>query len=311
MDVAESVPASAQESEAPPKYLRVTLGGPAGAENAGILTAAQHGYFARVHLEVGPFTPVPPNLPAAYVGNADDEIGVAQEPQVVIAREEGVPIIAVGSLIAQPTAAMIWRRESNIHEIADLKGKTIAVPGITYQERFLRTILAGAGLTPEDVTIKRVGYNLVPALVKGRADAIFGGSANLEGAELEARGMSPVVTPVQDLGIPAYDELVVIARRRLVAEDPQAISRFMSAVARGTKTTINEPRGAVNAIKENDLSVNRQIAEAQMEATAPLLSEDGYMDPEQARELIDWMREEGMIKRKPLVWDLLTNEYLP
>ncbi len=307
----ESAPASPKGSPAPPRYLRVTLDGPAGAESAAILAAVQRGYFSEIGLESGAFSPALPNRPVAYVAHGVDDIGVTQEPQVVIAREKGIPIVAVGSLIAQPTAAMIWLKESKIHGIADLKGKTIAVPGITYQERFLRAILGRAGLTPKDVKIKRVGYDLVPALASGRADAIFGGSSNLEGTELEMRGMSPLITPVQDLGIPAYDELVVIARKDLVAEDPRSIRRFMSAVIRGAATAVNNPRAAVDAIEETDLSINRKVTEAQLKATAPLLSEDGYMDPGQASGLVDWMYEQGLIKRKPPVSTLLTNRYLP
>lgn len=309
-DAVESVTAPPRSSFAPPKYLRVTLDGPAGAGNAGLLTALQRGYLP-LGLEAGAFSPALPNRPVAYVAHSVDDIGVAQEPQVVLAREEGMPVVIVGSLIAQPTAAMIWPEESKIHRIADLKGKTIAVPGIVYQERFLQTILARAGLTPKDVKIKRVRYALVSALTSGRADAIFGGSSNLEGTELEARGMNPVITPVQDLGIPDYSELVVIARRDLVTEYPQAIRGFMAAVARGTAKAANNSRAAVDAIEETDLSINRKMTEAQMAATAPLLSEDGYMDPDQASGLVDWMYEQGLIQRKLPVSTLLTNKYLP
>src|SRR5690242_7798227 len=136
-DTVESATTSPKRNPAPPKYLRVTLDGPAAAENAGLLTALQRGYLP-LSLEAGAFPPARPNRPVAYVAHGVDDIGVTQEPQLVIAREEGVPIVAVGSLTAQLTAAMIWLEESKIHGIADLRGKTIAVPGIAYQERFLR-----------------------------------------------------------------------------------------------------------------------------------------------------------------------------
>lgn len=310
-DTVESTQPPPRASLAPSKELRVTLDGLAGAQNAGILTAVHRGYFSDINIESEAFSPALPNRPVAYVATRVDDIGVTQEPQVVIAREKGIPIVAIGSLIAQPTAAMIWLKESKIRGVADLKGKTIAVPGITYQERFLQVILAQAGLTLKNVKVKRVGYDLVPALVSGRADAIFGGSANVEGTELEVRGMNPVVTPVQDFGIPDYDELVVIARSDLVAKDPQSIRRFMSAAARGNATAIDNPRAAVDAIEETGPVINRKTMEAEMAATSPLLSEDGYMNPEKASDLVDWMHEQGLIRRKVPVSTLLTNKYLP
>lgn len=311
VDAVESAPAPPKVSPAPPKNLRVTLEGQAGAENASILAAEHRGYLSEVGLVAPAIPPARPNRPVAYVAHKVDDIGITQLPQLVIAREEGMPLVAVGSLIAQPTAAMIWPKESKIEGIADLRGKTIAVPGITYQERFLRWILARAGLTPADVKIERVGYDLVPALVSGRADAIFGGSSNVEGTELEMRGVEPVVTPVQDLGIPDYDELVVIARSDLVAEDPRSIHRFMAAAIRGTATAIDNPRAAINAIEAADPSFDLKVTETQLAATAPLLSEDGYIDPEQASDLVSWMHEQGLIRRKVPVSALLTNAHLP
>src|SRR6478752_4595307 len=120
-----------------------------------------------------------------------------------VAPGKQLPIVIIGSLISQPTAALIWAKESHINEIADLKGKTIAIPGLSFQRKFLEAALAQEGLAPGDVTIKAVGYKLVPALVSGQADAIFGGSGNPEGIELASRGVQPVVTSVQGLGVPA------------------------------------------------------------------------------------------------------------
>ena len=119
------------------------------------------------------------SLVAAYT----DDIAVAQQPQVALAKDHGAPIVAVGSLVSQPTAAMIWLKGSGVKDVADLKGKTIAAPGIPYQDEMLESILEKAGLNPDDVEVKHVGYKLMPALLHGKADAIFGGSWNVEGVD--------------------------------------------------------------------------------------------------------------------------------
>jgi putative hydroxymethylpyrimidine transport system substrate-binding protein len=194
--------------------------------NAGIVLAENEGDFAKVGLEVITFAPVRQGVVIEDVVIGADEFGISHMPQVVLAREKGAPIVVVGSLIPQPTAAMIWLKKSHIGGIGDLKGKTIAVPGLPFQKAFLQSVLARGGLTLDDVRVKNVGYKLVPALVSGRADAIFGGSANLEGVRLEKRGMEPVITPVQDLGIPDYDELVLIARSDLASKEPQLVRAF-------------------------------------------------------------------------------------
>jgi putative hydroxymethylpyrimidine transport system substrate-binding protein len=154
---------------------------------------------------------------------------------------------------------------------------------------------------------------LVSALVSGRADAIFGASWNLEGAELESRGLKPVITRVQDLGVPGYDELVLIARADRVADDPQMIRAFTSAVARGTAAAVKNPKGTVNTIEsavESNPEADRKATEAEAEVTLPLLSASGYTSPAQMEHLVDWMHEQGMIKRTLPVSTLLTNDFV-
>jgi putative hydroxymethylpyrimidine transport system substrate-binding protein len=233
---------------------------------------------------------------------------------LAISQENEKPIVAVGSLVSQPTAAMIWLKGSGIERVTDLKGKTIAIPGLPFQKELLRSVLARSGLKLTDVNLQLVSYKSVPVLASGRADAIFGGSGNVEGAELRSLGLEPVITPVQDLGVPPYDELVLFAPRERVAEEPGLIRDFLSAVSRGTAAAMRNPRRAVevveNGIEPNPDSTKKGIR-AGVEATLHLLSESGEMDPDQAQRMVDWMQSEKMIRRALPVSELLTNEYLP
>jgi ABC-type nitrate/sulfonate/bicarbonate transport system substrate-binding protein len=296
----------------PPRSVQVALDGYDGPTNVGILMAEKLGYFADVDIGASVTTPVVPESSLRYVSEATVDLGVSHQPEVVLQRK-GAPLIAVGSLISRPTAALIWLGKSKIRRLADLKGKTVAIPGIPFQRKFLGAVLARVGLTLEDVEVKQVGYKLVPALVSGRADAIFGGSWNLEGATLEARGLRPVVTRVKNLGVPAYDELVVVARSAFVAKKPDLVHDFMAAVARGTAAAVADPEGAVQVIEESiekDSNSGRGATEAKLAATLPLLSGSGYMDPVRADRLVDWMYDHHLIHRRMPASELLTNRYL-
>ncbi|MFL5899037.1 MAG: ABC transporter substrate-binding protein [Solirubrobacterales bacterium] len=280
----------------------VTLDGHADAANVGILLALERGYFDDLGLSVGVGAPALPGRPVSYVSTRTADIGVSQQPQVVLAKDKRAPVIAVGSLLPRSTLSMIWLRKSKIRDIADLKGRTVAVPGIPYQGKLLRLLLEQAGLTLRDVKIRVVGYNLVPALVSGRADAIFGGSWNLEGAVLRAHSMRPVIIPVRRLGVPVYDEAVVIARTRRVARSPQLIRKFMAAVARGTAAAIKNPEAAVQAIEKSPEGGNvfgHKAVEAEVKATLPLLSRTGRLSPAHTRTLVNWMHEQSLIEREP------------
>ena len=304
---------TASPSKRGPRELHVTLDGYEGAETLGLLMAEQRGYFADYDIFPLITTALSPDRPVQYVVSRSVDLGVTHLPQVVMAREKGAHVVAVGSLIPRPTASMIWLKGSKIGGIADLRGKTIAIPGAPFQKEFLGSALARAGLTLDDVKVTKVRYDMVPALVSGRADAIFGGSSNLEGAALESRGLQPVITPARDLDLPSYDELVLIARPDRLSDEPRLFRDFMAAVARGTAAAIEDPEAAARLIGksfEADPNQGQKAIEAEVESTLPLLSRTGHMSPGQAGELVDWMHEEGMIQRKPSVSELLTDDYL-
>lgn len=306
--------ASQTKPKGPLREMSITLDGYSGPENLGVLMAKWEKYFDEVGINLTTYAPNEPSRPVRYTAEETVDIGISREPELVLAQSEGIPVVAIGSLVSEPTAAMIWLGKSQINGIADLKGKTIGTAGMPMQEELLKGVLADAGLSPADVTLKDVGYNMVPTLFKGKVDAIFGASWNLEGAQLETLGADPVITRVEDLGIPPYEELLVIAREDRVKKEPQLFRDFMAAVTRGTATSVEDPDLAFEVVNENvesDFRVAPKAREAQVEATLPLLSESGEMDPAQAKRLVDWMYSEGMVKKKPPVSSLLTNKYLP
>lgn len=288
--------------------VKVTLDGEPGPETAGLLTANGLGYFSEVGLGVETYAPLDPTRPVQYVVDESIDLAITHEPQAVLAQEQGRPIVAIGSLVPDPTLSMIWLAKSEIGDLADLKGKTIGIPGAPFQRDFLEVALARAGLKLSDVKVEESGYRLVQHLIDGETDAIFGGSRNVEGAELESRGQEPVVVEAEAMGIPPYDELVVIAREDRVAANPKLFRVFMEAVNRGTAAAIEDPEGAAEAIAlADETEFQLKPTEAGLEATLPLLSTTGRIDPAQASDLIAWMHEEGMIERRLPVPALLAD----
>jgi ABC-type nitrate/sulfonate/bicarbonate transport system substrate-binding protein len=297
-----------------PRHLDVSLDGPVSPANVGLQMAAEEGFFADAGLSVSTGVPVRPRRPVRYISAYTDELAVTQQPQAAIGKATGAPIVAIGSLVSQPTAAMIWLRKSGIREIADLRNKTIATPGIPYQEGMLESILEEAGVNPEEVEVKHVDYKLVPILLAGKADAIFGGSWNIEGAALRERGVKPVIKRVTEFGVPTYDELVVITRADWAAREPQVVRKFMSAVKRGVVAAKKHPELASKLIEYGGSryrGISSRQVDAQVRATLPLLSPSGRFDSDQTSRLLTWMLAKGMIERRPPSSKLFTNEYLP
>ncbi len=286
-------------------------------DHAGIYMAEKLGYFEEAGLDLGIATPSDPSLPIKQVATGRADLAISYEPEVALAREQGLDVVAIAALVNRPLTSMIWLGKSGVKGVADLKGKTVATAGIPYQDAFLETILARVKLTPADVKAVNVGFGLLPALVGGSAQAMLGGFSNVEGVDLRERGKAPVVTPVDQLGVPTYDELVLVARRQTLEENPEKFRLFLAALQRGTEAAVQQPGAATKAIAEANPDLEPKLTAAEVKATLPLLGARtegqpyGYMDPEEWAIFAGWMRDNELIESLPTPDELLDNGYLP
>jgi putative hydroxymethylpyrimidine transport system substrate-binding protein len=285
-------------------------------DHAGIYTAEKLGYFEEAGLDVSISTPSDPAAPLKQVAAGRTDLAISYEPEVTIAHDKGLDVVAVAALVNRPLTSLIWLGKSGIKGVGDLKGKTVAYAGIPYQEAFMKTILGRVNLSLSDVKLVNVGFGLLPALVGGSAEAMLGGYSNVEGVDLRQRGKDPVVTPVDKLGVPTYDELVLVANRKALEADPDKYRLFIAALERGTDAAVAQPGVATKAILEANHDLDPKLTAAEMEATLPLLGARtqgkpfGYMDPDEWSTFAGWMRDNGLIESLPTAGELLSNAYL-
>lgn len=286
-------------------------------DHAGIYEAIDDGYFREAGLDVQPQTPSDPSAPIREVAAGRVDLAISYEPEVLLAHDQGLPVKAVAALVPTPLTSLIWLKESGIKDVKDLQGKTIATAGIPYQEAYLKTILDRAGLSTSDVKTVDVQQGLLPALVGGRAQAMLGGFLNVEGVDLQLRGNDPTVIPVDKLGIPTYNELVLVANSDTLDDKSEDLRLFLEALERGTKAAVADPAGATKDILEAGKGLDPKITAAEVRKTLPLLLPKdtkhpyGYMDPSQWQEFAQFFADNGEIKALPQIDDVLTNDLLP
>ncbi len=285
-------------------------------DHAGIYTALERGYFRRAGFDLHPRVPSDPAAPIKEVAAGRADLAVSYEPEVLLAREQGLDVVAVAALVDEPLTSLISLPRGGISEPADLQGKTIATAGIPYQSDYLATILRGASLTSADVSEVNVGFNLLPALLGGRADAILGGFRNIEGVDLQQRGDDPRIVPVDQLGVPTYDELVLVASGSKLEDDANDIRLFIAALAQGTRAAVAHPDEATAAIVRGGSGLDPALTRAEIDATLPLLAPSkgkpfGEMSGEGWQTFASWMAGNELISDVPPVDEMLTNDLLP
>ena len=285
-------------------------------DHSGIYSALDRGFFKAEGLDVRPQVPSDPSAPIKEVAAGRVDLAVSYEPEVLLAQDKGLDVQAVAAIVDKPLTSLISLPSAGITGGASLQGKTVGTAGIPYQTDYLETILQTAGLPSSAAKEEDVGLNLLPTLIGGRVDAILGGFRNIEGVDLQQRGLNPRIVPVDQLGVPTYDELVLVARRTTVEQHPEAIRSFIAGLARGTAYAIAHPQEAADAVLTAGKGLDPMQTRAEVDATLPLLAGSpghpyGFMDPAQWREYAGWMAERNLISSAPRTSDVLTNQLLP
>jgi len=286
-------------------------------DHAGFFVAQDRGYFEDAGLDVSLDSPTDPSLPIKLVAAGKADLAISYEPEVLLARQQGLDVVSVATVVGVPLTSMIWLKESKIRNVAGLKGKTISTAGIPYQDAYLRTILERAGLSESDVKKVGVGQGLLPSIISGRAQATLGPLWNIEGVDLKLSGQNPVINPVDQLGVPTYSELVLVANGSRVAEDPELIELFLKALERGTREAVAMPNMATETVIAANKALDRKTTAAQMRVTLPLLAQNngekpfGYMDTTRWQKFIDWAVEKEVLTAPQRAVDVLSNALLP
>ena len=284
-------------------------------DHAGIYEALDKGYFEQAGLDVNPIVPSDPSGPIKQVAAGRADLAISYEPEVLLARDQGLPVKAIAAIVPQPLTSLISLPDAGIKTIRDLPGKTIATAGIPYQATFLDAILDTEGLEPDQVKREDVGLGLLPAVLSGKADAMLGGFSNIEGVDLAERGLDPRVVPVNRLGVPAYDELVLVANSNRIADDPEPLQLFLAALAHGTRDAAAHPDEATQAILAAGDGLDPELTRAEIEATLPLLQGKrrgfGVMSANQWTAFGGFLADNGFLEMRPQGAEAVTNELLP
>jgi NitT/TauT family transport system substrate-binding protein/putative hydroxymethylpyrimidine transport system substrate-binding protein len=167
-----------------------------------------------------------------------------------LARERGLPIVAVAAIVQRPLAAVIAAGDG-IASPADLDGRTVGVTGVPSDDAILDTVLASAGLEPDSVRRRTIGFQSVALLAAGRIDAATG-FWNAEGVALSQEGIPTREFRVDELGAPRYPELVLALPSSASRPGPERdrACALVRALERGYEELSGDPDAALEHLLE-------------------------------------------------------------
>jgi putative hydroxymethylpyrimidine transport system substrate-binding protein len=292
------------------------------ADHAPLYSALAAGDFRAAGLDVKPVVPAETAEPLKLLAAGKVDMAISYEPELLLARDEGLKLVSIGALIQRPLTSIIALSSQHISSVADLAGKTVGTAGIPYQAAELRSALQSAGVNPSSVHEVNVGFNLVPSMLSGKVSATLGGYWNYESLQLQLMHKHPITIPIDQAGVPTYDELVLVVREEQARSDGQDLRAFLQALTRGERAVRADPAAAASLVAKANPSLEPKLQLASIERTLPAalpVDSDpahpqpyGYQNPTTWAAFGKWMFAHGLLRHNPnTALPPFTNEFLP
>ncbi len=276
-----------------------------------LVVARERGLFRSAGVDLELIVPSDPSAPAKLVALGGAELGLTPQLNYLLARDGGLPLLAVGALIDGGLGGLLALEESGIQSLADLRGKKIGYALEPLEPALWRAMLRAAGLGPRDYTLVYTGLATLPALLSGSVAAI-GAFRNYEPIAVELAGLSPRFFPQEEHGVPNTYDLLLIAHPRVLRERGEEVRAVLGALAEAVRWTREDPAGAfalfVQAFPELDGELNRRSSALTLPFYADGLRHDDRSRWEGVEEFL-W--SSGLLGRRIPLEDLYSTAWLP
>ena len=270
------------------------------AVHSGIYTALRRGYYrdADVDLEIrepSASTDAPKLLEA---GRAD--FAILDIHDLGIARERGLDVVGIAGIVQRPLASVIARADGPVRRPRDLEGRRVGVTGLPSDDAVVDSEVEADGGDAGAVDRVTIGFNAVASLAAGKVDAATG-FWNAEAVALRRRGIPVRVFKVDRYGAPPYPELVLCTSQRAIDGRPGLVQAVVGATRRGYRTTLRDPRAALEDLLAENPALDPAEQAAQLRVLLPDIRPAGALSAAAVRAWGRWDVRHGLLTETPSI----------
>lgn len=253
----------------------------------------------------------------ALVGAGKLPFGICSGEQVLLAREQGLPLVYITNWYQNYPVGVLALAESGIESMEDLKGKSVGIPMLSGASYIgFEAMLRMSGMKDSDVRLESVGYAQAELLVTGKIESAVVYTTN-EPEQLKALGYDINLFTVAEMTTMVGNGL--ITNEQMIRENPDLVSRMVRAFVKSIRWTRENTDEAFEICKNyvdgladaEDIELQKQVLyrSADYYDAGPLGF--GFSDEQAWQNMGDLLQEMGMISDSSSVFSAFTNDYIP
>lgn len=196
------------------------------------------------------------------VANGDSDFAYASAITMLNLAAQGAPVVAVATIDAKGTDAVLINPDSGLTTFKDLEGQAVLTTAGAGVNTLFPVAARNAGADPDKIKLTNVAESaLVTSYLQGLAPAMLGGMDD-KPAEIKANGgKQPIILNYADFGVdqPGY---AIVARKEMVENNPDLVQRFVRATLKAVKAAEADPDASIQALINWSGSVEDQKEQA-------------------------------------------------
>jgi ABC-type nitrate/sulfonate/bicarbonate transport system substrate-binding protein len=282
--------------------------------HSGLYVALEKGFYEEVglHIEI---IQANEGGTSQLIGADQGTFGISYQEEVTFAREKGIPVKAIATILQHNTSGFASPVEKNIQSPKDFEYKTYGGWGSPVEIATLKALMEKYNANFETVDIATIGavdFLTATQKVVDFAWIYYG----WDGIAAEQKNID---LHFIDLG-KEHESLdfytpVIIANDDLILSNPDLIKKFLEATQKGYLFCIENPDEAANTLMkytpESDpeiiLASQKWVNEYYIDPPTPW----GYMEQQRWDLYTTWLYENELIETMVDASDMFTNEFLP
>ncbi|MGL5087903.1 MAG: ABC transporter substrate-binding protein [Cetobacterium sp.] len=271
-----------------------------------IYTAVEKGYFEDEGIKLNIIYPSSPSdsltLPAAKKA----DIGISYLNSLIIARtNENIPIKSFGAILQKSVNTVISLKEKNITSPKDFENKIAGTSGGILSETYLKSMMISNNVDPNSLQIIDVGFELLTSMITNKVDFTIGNMINHEVPVIKEKNIDINYFLIDNFGIPAAYELILIANEDLLNENKEIYQKVIKAMKKGFKDTQSNPDESLKILfskQSKEFVLGENIEKESLNILLPIMEPKNTDFLNQSEDIfknnIDWLYQNKIITKK-------------
>jgi len=292
------------------KDVKLVLNWFAKAQHGGVYAAQENGLFEEngLNVTIEPGGPQVSSINMVASGNAD--FGLAHADQIVMARNEGIELVAVATAMQGSPQAFMFHKGKGIEDFEELNGRKVYVqPGIVYWE-YLKTQYDLSGV--EELAYTGQHVNFIDDV-----DSVSQSFVTSEPYFMKLENIEVETKLISDAGYDPYNVVLYVTKDYL-EENKETVEAFTKAFVEGWNLYKDSYEDINKIILQDNPDIELESLKFEAESQAEFVygmdaAENGvgYMTEERWATLIKQLYDLGLVDENFNAKEIFTTEFLP